>query len=294
LALPALFLFVSRIRIERSGRQQLLMGIEKNDRTYVFDPGFSTGSSADNIINASIQNMRKASDFISGLAKGNYAVNWEGWSQSHETLNQKTLAGTLLNLREQLRKAKQIEDQRNWSNEGLAKFMEVIRNNQNDFQKLVDRSISFMAKQVQVYQGGFYTPDKDGAKVLRLVSCYAFDKNKLAGTTIDIGSGLVGQAFQSGEVIKIKDVPTGYIKVSSGLGDAAPRHLIIIPMKYDLRTMAIVELASFTALEDYQIDFLLRIGSFLSAAILNIQTSEKMSVLSHNANTTHGMSSRVA
>jgi hypothetical protein len=44
------------------------------------------------------------------------------------------------------------------------------------------------------------------------------------------------------------------------------------PMKYNLRTTAIVELASFTPLEEYQIDFLLRIGSFLSAAILNIQT----------------------
>ncbi len=279
LALPALFLFVSRIRIERKARYQLLMGVERNDRSFVFDPGILANSSADGIIETSIQNMRRASDFISNLAAGNYSAHWEGWSPACEPLNRKTLSGTLLNLREQLRKAKQEDDQRNWSNEGLTQFSELIRNNQGDFQQLSDRSISFFCKSVQAHQGSLYVLESNGEKTLHLASCYATEKWKSFEEKITVGSGLVGQAFLDGDVVQLDNIPKDYIKISSGLGKASPNHLAIVPMKYNLQTIAIIEIASFTTMEDYQIDFLLRAGAFLASAILNNQAASKITVL---------------
>ena len=68
----------------------------------------------------------------------------------------------------------------------------------------------------------------------------------------DIGSGLVGQAFLEGDTIQLKQIPTGYTTITSGLGDATPRHLVIVPLKYDITTVAILELASFGDFEAHR------------------------------------------
>ena len=284
LTVPVLFFIMMRIRREKTARKELLASVEENDRKFVFNPGSDKVSSAEEIIATSIQNTRKASDFIKTLANGNYAVEWSGLNEKNLNLNQDTLAGDLLNMREKLKLVKMEDEKRNWMNEGLARFSEIVRNHQHESQVLADKCISFLTKYLNAQQGSlFVLESNDEGEFLNLASCYAFDKKKWIEKRVDIGSGLIGQAFLEGEITRLRDVPNGYTQITSGLGDATPRYLVIVPLKYDVQTVAIVELASFSDFEEHQTQFLRKAGEFLASAILNSQNTLKMKSLLDNA-----------
>jgi CHASE3 domain sensor protein len=285
LALPALYVFVSRIKKERSARKGLLKNMETNDRTYVFNAGTAQeASTADTIINDSIKNVRQASDFIKKIAAGQYEVAWEGLAETNRSLNEETLAGNLIHLRDRLKKVKQEDDQRNWVNEGVAQFSEIVRNHQSDSLQLADKCVSYLAKYLKAQQCSLFILENESEEnYLRMAACYAFDRKKFINKKIEIGNGLVGQAFLEGEIVQLKQIPSNYIKITSGLGGATPGYLVIAPLKYDMQTVAIVEIASFQSFETYQIEFLKKAGEFLASAILNTQTTHKMTSLLEQA-----------
>jgi methyl-accepting chemotaxis protein len=70
------------------------------------------------------------------------------------------------------------------------------------------------------------------------------------------------------------DIPKGYTTITLGLGDATPKSLLIIPMKYTEEVQAILEIASFTVYEPYQVEFLEKIGEFVASAVTTAQTNE--------------------
>jgi len=285
--LPALFVFVVRIRKEREARQNLLLKVEQNDRTSMFNAGTESSSDADVVIGASIKNVSAASDFIKALTTGDYNVEWNGLTNENKALNENTLAGKLIDMREKLRLVKKQDEERNWLNQGLAQFSEIVRNNQGNSKELGDRCVSYFANYLKAQQCSlFVTVGEEDERYLELTSCYAFDRKKWIEKRIEIGSGLVGQAYLEGDVIQLKDIPKGYTKITSGLGDATPNHLVIVPLKYDVHIAGIIEIASFHYVEEYQINFLKKAGEFLASALLSTQTTHKMKYLLDQAKIT--------
>jgi CHASE3 domain sensor protein len=283
-SLPVLFLIVTRIQKERKSREDLMSQVAENDRNFVFNTGLAKTLSAKEIIAQSITNTQKASHFIKNMANTNYNVEWEGLDESNAALNKETLAGNLINMREQLKRVKSEDEKRNWMNEGLATFSELVRNHQHDSQLLADKCVSFLTKYLNSQQASlFVLSGEDDNQFLQLVSCYAFDKKKWIEKRIELGTGLVGQAFLEGETIQLKEIPKGYTVITSGLGDATPQFLVIVPLKYDIQTVAIIELAAFTGFEAHHIMFLQKAGEFLASAILNSQNTQKMKNLLESA-----------
>lgn len=277
LSIPTLFLIVARIQKERKVREQLMAQVAENDKNFVFNSGDDRILEASEIINQTISNTRKASNFVKSMANSDYNVTWEGLNEQNSALNADTLAGNLMNMRQQLVRVKQEDEKRNWMNEGLASFSELVRNNQHDSQLLADQCVSFLTKYLNGQQASLFTlAGDDENQHLQLVSCYAFNKKKFIEKTIDLGNGLIGQAFLEGETIHLKEIPSGYTMITSGLGDATPGHLLIVPLKYDIQTVAIFEIASFYNFEPHQILFIQKAGEFLASAILNSQNTQKM------------------
>src|SRR6185436_12658524 len=66
------------------------------------------------------------------------------------------------------------------------------------------------------------------------------------------GEGIAGQAAMERKVIVLSDIPADYLRISSGLGEAPPRFLAAVPITTQNRVLAVVEIASFTALTDQQ------------------------------------------
>ncbi|HEY0742170.1 MAG TPA: GAF domain-containing protein [Chryseosolibacter sp.] len=276
LALPMLFMFVSKVNAERKKRYNTLLEVDRTDRTYVFDNGAHTNLNED--INArAVVHVKEASSFIASLAEGSYGVQWNGLNDSNRKLNERTLAGNLSRLRDRLHQIKVEDEQRNWANEGLAKFTELVRKHQDDSNELAIKAISFLTRYIDAQQGSLFVVEREGDETfLQLRGCYAFDKRKFVEKRIELGTGLVGQVFLEGQPILLKQVPQGYTHITSGLGGNTPECVSIIPLKHDQTVVAVIEFASFKEIARHQVSYLERAGEFLAAAIMSTRTAVEM------------------
>jgi CHASE3 domain sensor protein len=283
LAFPMLYIFVTQVKKERSARQELLHEVEKTDRTFVFNHGQNHVSN-ENVTHRSIENVKQASEFIGFIASGNYEVEWKGLNQQNIELNSQTLAGNLVHLRERLKSVKQEDERRNWVNEGLASFSDIVRNSQHQTEDLTIKCVSFLTRYVGAQQGSlFIVEGEDDDRHLKLAACYAFERKKWIEKRIEIGDGLVGQAYLEGQPIRLKEVPKGYTHITSGLGDSTPAFIAIVPMQYERQTLAVAEFATFKDLDEYKVTFLQKAGEFLASAIVATRTTAKMKLLLEEA-----------
>ncbi len=187
---------------------------------------------------------------------------------------------TALSIEEQ----RKIEDDKlNWFNEGLAKFGEVLRINTSTLEEQADNIIQNLVRYVKANQGGlFIISNKDSNnEYLELISAFAFDSKKFLEKQIAVGEGLVGTCAIEKKTVYIKQAPESYIEITSGLGDAPPRSILIVPIKQEDRLLGVIELASFNYFEKHQIRFIEKImesvASSLSSSKINQQTKELIS-----------------
>jgi len=66
------------------------------------------------------------------------------------------------------------------------------------------------------------------------------------------GEGMSGQAAIERKVLLLSDIPENYIQIRSGLGSSPARALAVVPIQTHDRVLAVVEVASFSALTEQQ------------------------------------------
>jgi hypothetical protein len=216
--------------------------------------------------------------------KSAFAVNiGEGKYDEHfELLSEEDSMGqALITMRDNLKRNAEEERKRNWVVAGIAKFSELLRNQDQDLQKFGDQVLSFTIKYVEANQGRLYIVNDDtkGQEYLQMIGCYAWDKKKFIDQRIELGDGLTGQCWQEGEPVYMTNVPENYVKITSGLGRANPRNIFIVPLKVNETCYGILEMASFKILEDFERDFILKLSENLASAISTVRINEKTKLL---------------
>jgi transcriptional regulator with GAF, ATPase, and Fis domain len=192
-------------------------------------------------------------------------------------LNRVNLSGTLINMRDQMNQIKEEDRARIWATEGLTKFTEIIRQYQQDVNGLCEHAIRFIARYMDAQQGGvFLLQELDDEQYLELVACYAFDKKKFIEKRVNIGEGLIGQAFMERSTVVLKEVPKGYTHITSGLGEATPNHVMIVPMQYNEITEGVLEIAGFQEWKDHQRNFMDKATEYMAAALSSVRSTQKM------------------
>ncbi len=81
--------------------------------------------------------------------------------------------------------------------------------------------------------------------IFELVASYGLKEGGNHPRKIFPGDGLIGQAIQEKRTIVLSDVPSDYIKVRSGLGEAGPSHIYLLPVTFEGDVIAVLEFASF-------------------------------------------------
>ena len=128
----------------------------------------------------------------------------------------------------------------------LAKFSRMLQG-QKDLLTVGRLILSELAPVVSAQQGVFYMMDntKSDESFLKLLASYAYKERKNIDNKFKLGEGLVGQCALEKEKILLASVPQDYIKITSGLGEATPLNIIVMPVVFEGAVKAVIELASF-------------------------------------------------
>ncbi len=234
-----------------------------------------------NALNNLIHGLRKITRFSNEIGEENYESDFTPLSEADE------LGNSLILMRENLKKASEEakvrraeNTQRSWASQGLAEFGDLLRESKEDLEELTNKILTRLVRYLDASIGGLFIindNDKDDT-YLELLAFYAYDRRKYIEKRINIGETLVGQCVLENETIFMNDLPHDYIHITSGTGSDNPKSLLIVPLKLNEEVYGVVELASFTNFEPYQIEFVEKIGesiaSTISSAKININTSK--------------------
>ncbi|MCQ4294229.1 response regulator [Pseudomonas stutzeri] len=125
--------------------------------------------------------------------------------------------------------------------------------------------LNFLSRYIDAAVGALYVV-QDGK--LQRVAEYAYDPDHLqSARTLNIGTGLVGQAALERRVMALEDLPADYLKVTSGLGDTAPRSVLIVPVEDSGMLNGVIELGFLRPLREQDSELLRRIVPSIGSAI---------------------------
>jgi PAS domain S-box-containing protein len=232
-----------------------------------------TGEISD-LYNNFVESLREKIKFASNLGSGKTDLTFTPLSADD------TLSNALLDMEKSLRKAEdedkkyKVEEQkRAWANEGHAKFSEILRMQTDNLSTLSDEIIIQVVKYLNANQGSiFLYNDEIPIDIhLELISSFAYDRKKYIKKRVEIGEGLVGTCAQEKQSIFLTDIPDDYIKISSGLGDAPPRSILIVPLKTEKNIFGVLEIASFQAFEKHEIEFVEKLAQSIASTFATVK-----------------------
>lgn len=229
-----------------------------------------------------VEDLRKKAEFAKNIGKGNL-------SASYKPLGDEDLLGnSLIEMEKSLQLAKEEEEKyqaedrkRRWSNEGLAKFGEILRQNNDNITLLCDNIIQNMINYLDANQGGIFIVNEndDAEKVLDLVSAFAYNKKKYTEKRILPGEGLIGTCMIEKDTLMLTEIPEDYITITSGLGEATPNCILILPLKLEDEVLGVIEMASFNKFQPHEIEFAEKIASSIASTINAVKINEQTAKL---------------
>jgi methyl-accepting chemotaxis protein len=219
-----------------------------------------------------VSGLKATTSFAENIGSGKYDSEYQPLSE-HDVLG-----NALLNMRKNLARVAEEDKKRNWATEGQAKFGEILRTNNSDVQKLSDEIIANLVKYLKANQGALYIIDdtEDSEEpTMSMTACYAWDKKKFLNQKVHKGEGLAGQAWQEMDTVYLTDVPQNYIRITSGLGDANPTCILIVPLKVNDQIFGVAEIASFNTLKDYEIEFVQKIAESIASTVSSVKVNTR-------------------
>ncbi len=177
-----------------------------------------------------------------------------------------------------LKSTTEKNSEQDWLKTNLAKFSRMMQG-QKDLEALSKLIMSELTPLVSAHHGAFYIMDDENQMpVLRLIASYAYKERKHVANRFHLGEGLVGQAALEKKPILLTNVPEDYIQISSGLGEATPRNVIVLPVLFEGEVKAVIELASFLPFSQIHQLFLDQftesVGVVINMIAANMRTAE--------------------
>jgi PAS domain S-box-containing protein len=233
---------------------------------------------SDSEIGNLVQSVNKLSISLDKITDFATKVGSGAFDSDFEVRSEKDLLGfSLISMSENLRKNAEDAVIRNWTNEGMAKFGDILRVSHRQIDELSYQIISNLVQYLKANQGGLFilNDDDPNNRRIRLAASYAYNKRKYTERELLYGQGLVGQAILEEGTIYTDKIPNGYVFVTSGLGEATPNALLIVPLKLSQKVYGAIEIATFGKFEPYQIAFVEKLSESIAATIATVKANEK-------------------
>ncbi len=167
--------------------------------------------------------------------------------------------------------------EQDWLKTNLARFTRMLQG-ERDLATVSNMVLSELAPLINAQHAVFYITDQtEGDEtILALAAAYASTQRDQLSPTFRLGESLIGQCAKEKEGILLTNVPTDYVRVSSGLGSAAPLNIIVLPALFEGEVKGVIELATFGEFSETHQSFLTQlmesIGIVLNTIAANMRT----------------------
>ena len=119
---------------------------------------------------------------------------------------------------------------------------------------LTEKIISYLARYIEAPVGVIFVDDHDSEFVM--MANYAGCFSDESDVRFRMGEGLVGQAAENRQSLFLSDVPVDFVNAISGLGEARPRYISLVPCVYNDEVKVVLEFVTFAALSREMVAFL--------------------------------------
>src|SRR6185312_15256941 len=147
---------------------------------------------------------------------------------------------------------------------------------QKDLESVSRLIMSELTPLVSAHHGAFFISDQEtgvNTPLLKLIASYAYRARKHVANRFAPGEGLIGQAALEKQPILLQNVPDDYIQITSGLGEAPPRNIIVLPILFEGDVKAVIELASFLPFSQIHQTFLDQLAESIGVVLNMIQAN---------------------
>ncbi|HEX2933272.1 MAG TPA: HAMP domain-containing protein [Candidatus Binatia bacterium] len=163
--------------------------------------------------------------------------------------------------------------EQDWLKTNLAKFTNMLQG-QRDLTTVGQMLLSELAPLVNAQCGAIYQMDSsNGHPHLAMLAGYARAMTQDERSRLSLGAGLVGQCAVEKRPIMISDIPRDYVRITSSLGDAPPRNLIVLPVLFEGETKAVIELATLSQFTSTHLTFLSQLTENIGIVLNTIEAT---------------------
>ncbi len=224
------------------------------------------------LVNLLTEQIHNLQDCQNSLAEANRELETTRASLANQVEERTFAAETARNEAETARQ--EVETQM-WQAIGQAQLAERMRGEQS-LLALANRVISFLCQYLHAQTGLLYVAD---GQTLSLAGGYAFTERPGFKDSLAVGEGLVGQAAQTGEMLLLDEIPPDVMLLASGLGEARPRQVLIMPLSRDTEVAGVVEMATLTQFSPQHLAFLTHTAESIATSLLVGRTRQQVADL---------------
>jgi len=218
-------------------------------------------------INQIVNNFSEVVDQANSISRGDLDANISLRSAQDE------LGKALIKMTSELKNSNEEKRRQLWLKNSQSELNDVMRGEQ----EVIDLSrkiINKLCSQVDARVGAIYLMQDDD--VYKMVGSYAYKRRKTIETEYRPGEGLVGQAVLEKQTIIITNLPPDYSPINSGIGEASPKNLVVIPCIFNDIVVAVIEMGSFAELTEEQINY---INTVSQSVAIGLNTSRSRTEL---------------
>jgi HAMP domain-containing protein/CheY-like chemotaxis protein/GAF domain-containing protein len=218
---------------------------------------------ADNLTNQ----VRAIAEVATAVTKGDLTRSIQV-EASGEVADLKDNINTMI---DNLRLTTDRNTEQDWLKTNLARFTAMLQG-QRDLATVGRMLLSELAPLVNAQQGVLYQMEGDDSGMLALLSAFANTEDGHA-ERVRIGQGLIGQCAVEKRRILISELPKRTAPIRSGLFEAIPRNVIVLPVLFEDRVKAVIELASLSTFTASHVAFLEQLTSSIGIVFNSIEAT---------------------
>jgi HAMP domain-containing protein/CheY-like chemotaxis protein/signal transduction histidine kinase len=219
---------------------------------------------ADNLTNQ----VRAIAEVTTAVTKGDLTRSIQV-EASGEVAELKDYINTMIN---NLRLTTDRNNEQDWLKTNLARFTGMLQG-QRDLTTVGRSLLSELAPLVSAQQGVIYQMESEESGTMVLLSAFADSDQDGHPSRLHVGNGLVGQCASEKQRMLITDVPANAVPIRSGLFQAVPRSVIVLPILFEDRVKAVIELASLSVFTASHLAFLDQLTSSIGIVLNSIEAT---------------------